>query len=415
MENRNKKIYAPFVAISFVFASIVSCHSTTAPASRPPTANAGPDQAVKVGQYVILDGSGSRRGDGDTLTYHWTADSSNPAAIWFMYWDPKITLGFTKEGTYRFRLIVNDGLSASQPDEVVVSVAPRDVAVFKDPALEIEVRLALDNPRGELTDQQLSMLDTLVAGGVFGKVSSLEGIGRCYNLQCLNLSGHNLSDITPVAQLKSLTELELDQNRILADISPLAGLTELRKLNLQLNMVSNISPLRNLTKLTFLNLMTNPITDITVLKDMTELDELWLDSSRIVSASVIAGFTKLRILWMTDCDLTDVSFLADLTELHLLHLGGNHITDISPLENCRQLERLYLDRNNIVDISALEKLTNLEVLDLQWNDISNIKPLVNNQGLGEGDGVFLTRNPLDSISVNQYIPELRARGVLVFY
>lgn len=401
--------------VSLILVSIISCHSTTAPVSKPPTANAGPDQVAKVGQYLVLDGSASRRGDGDTLTYKWTADSSNPADIWFMYWDPKITLGFTREGTYRFRLIVNDGLSVSQPDEVVVTVAPRDGIVFRDAALEIEVRLALKNPAGELTDQQLSMLDTLVAGGVFGKVSSLEGIERCSNLQCLNMSLHNLSDITPVAQLKNLAELELDQNRILTDISPLAGLTELRKLNLQANRVSDINPLRNLAKLTFLNLMTNPITDVSVLKNMIELDELWLDSSRIVSASVIAGFIKLRILWMTDCDLSDVSFLADLSNLHLLHLGGNHIMDISSLVNCTQLERLYLDRNNIVDISALEKLTNLNVLDLQRNNISNIKPLVNNKGFGEGDGIFLTRNPLDSISVNKYIPELRARGVIVFY
>jgi Leucine-rich repeat (LRR) protein len=73
-----------------------------------------------------------------------------------------------------------------------------------------------------------------------------------------------------------------------------------------------------------------------------------------------------------------------------------------------------MDSNNITDITPLEKLTNLNILDLIYNQIKNTLPLVNNNGLGQGDAVSLTGNPLDSISVNQYIPALVARGVSVY-
>jgi hypothetical protein len=39
--------------------------------------------------------------------------------------------------------------------------------------------------------------------------------------------------------------------------------------------------------------------------------------------------------------------------------------------------------------------------------------LVDNPGLGEGDYVSLGNNPLNSDSMDIYVPQLRARGVTV--
>jgi len=41
--------------------------------------------------------------------------------------------------------------------------------------------------------------------------------------------------------------------------------------------------------------------------------------------------------------------------------------------------------------------------------------LVNNPGLSQGDEVYLSGNPLSSASINTYIPQLEARGVIVEY
>jgi len=60
-------------------------------------------------------------------------------------------------------------------------------------------------------------------------------------------------------------------------------------------------------------------------------------------------------------------------------------------------------------------LTNLAWLRLNNNQISDIEPLVNNQGLGQGDTVDLRSNPLSDTSIHTYIPQLQARGVTVDY
>ena len=99
----------------------------------------------------------------------------------------------------------------------------------------------------------------------------------------------------------------------------------------------------------------------------------------------------------------------------LLNLHNNQISDISPLANLISLDILSLHNNQISDISPAANLTSLMNLRLDSNQISDIAPLMENAGLGEGDEVSLTDNPLSDDSIHIYIPELEARGVTVDY
>ena len=97
---------------------------TATPAQNlPPVANAGPDQAVNVGQTVTLNGSGSTDPNLDPLTYAWSfvsrpagsvAALSNVAAV-------QPTFVVDVAGNYTVQLIVNDGQTNSPPDTVVVA------------------------------------------------------------------------------------------------------------------------------------------------------------------------------------------------------------------------------------------------------------------------------------------------------
>ncbi|MFA5771860.1 MAG: PKD domain-containing protein [Thermoplasmata archaeon] len=91
------------------------------PANKPPVANAGPDQTVEVDTTVALDGSGSNDPDGGALTYKWTQTEGptvnipNPNAV-----NP--TFMPTDEGTYKFKLVVNDGKADSAAAYVTITV-----------------------------------------------------------------------------------------------------------------------------------------------------------------------------------------------------------------------------------------------------------------------------------------------------
>jgi hypothetical protein len=87
--------------------------------TRPPIADAGPDQTVYVippatMAMVTLDGSGSYDPDGDPLTYNWTWGGNAAHGV-----KPTIELPL---GTTTITLVVNDGKVDSEPDSVDVTI-----------------------------------------------------------------------------------------------------------------------------------------------------------------------------------------------------------------------------------------------------------------------------------------------------
>jgi flagellar hook assembly protein FlgD len=388
--------------------------------NKAPIAYAGEDCKVKVGQYVVLDGTKSRLGDGSILRYHWSADTTNPAEVSILWAEPQIYLGFVQQGIYKFFLEINDGIADSEPDTVIIEVNQREESKFEDPVMEIQVRYALKDPTEELTDEKLESIIRMTSTGMFGRVTSLKGIENCSNITELYFGLNSITDLTPLSRLTKLEKLALDQNYVLTDISPLANLTNLTELNLESNNITDISPLKNLTKLTTLSMIGNPIADISALENIKDLIDLSIgqydrNCVQVSGLSVIEGFTKLEMLWLTCCEITNITFVKTLTNLQYLRISNHKVSDIQDVSNCTQLIRLYLDLNEITDIGPLEGLSNINLLDLKYNQITNIEPLVKNIGLGQGDAVSLIGNPLDDISINQYIPELKNRGVTVFY
>ena len=90
----------------------------------PPVAHAGHDQTIHLGTTVLLDGTASTDANGHALSYIWSIKSkpSSSASVLSSnnVANPVITPDV--EGNYVIQLIVNDGISDSQADEVVIIV-----------------------------------------------------------------------------------------------------------------------------------------------------------------------------------------------------------------------------------------------------------------------------------------------------
>lgn len=101
--------------------------------------------------------------------------------------------------------------------------------------------------------------------------------------------------------------------------------------------------------------------------------------------------------------------------LEWINICTNQISDISPFAVLKRLQYINLWTNQISDISVLSELTSLTNLYIGGNLIEDIYPLIQNQGIGNGDIVVISYNPLSAVSLNTYIPELQARGVEIYY
>jgi Leucine-rich repeat (LRR) protein len=287
-----------------------------------------------------------------------------------------------------------------------------DWVFFPDAELEAALREAIGKPTGRIYKSDLEELTSLSAA--YRGITDLTGLEHCINLVSLDLHDNRISDISPLAGLTNLEWLDLSYNRI-GDISPLAGLTKLKWLYLYNNLISDISPLVNLTSLIYLFLHTNQISDISPLTNLTNLTRLLLSSNQISDISPLTNLTKLTWLYLHKNQISNISPLANLTNLIQLDLSDNQVSGIAHLANLTNLTYLSLYSNQISNISYLANLTNLMWLYLHNNLIADIYPLVQNGGLGTGDRVYLDGNPLSEVSINTYIPEIVARGVIVSY
>ncbi len=268
------------------------------------------------------------------------------------------------------------------------------------------------------------------------EIRDLTGLEFATNLTELNLWDNLISDISPVSGLTNLTELDLWDNSIsdissvsgltnltglnlwgnsISDISPVSGLTNLTGLSLSRNSISDISPVSGLTNLTWLGLSDNLISDISPVSGLTNLTGLSLWGNSISDISPVSGLTNLTELSLSVNSISDISPVSGLTNLTELELDENSISDISPVSGLTNLTWLELGANSISDISPVSGLTNLTWLGLSVNSISDISPLVANTGLGGGDAVDVTRNPLSYTSIHTHIPTLTGRGVTVYF
>lgn len=120
--------------------------------------------------------------------------------------------------------------------------------------------------------------------------SFLENAVLQENLTALTLAHCNLynEDIYGIELFKNLNSLDLTCNNI-SDIILLENLEELTSLCLSMNSIENIEPLRNLTKLEYLFLNENNIIDISALSELENLEEVG------VLGNAIKDYTPLEI------------------------------------------------------------------------------------------------------------------------
>ena len=241
-------------------------------------------------------------------------------------------------------------------------------------------------------------------------ISDLSPLSGLNSLTTLYLSNNSISDVAVLSNLTNLTNLVLSRNDI-SDVSALSGLNSLRWLFLDKNSISDVAALSNLTSLTMLYLQSTGISDVSALSGLTSLTTLYLTSNSISDVSALSNLTSLRRLVLDGNSISDVSALSGLNSLEQLWLYNTSISDVAALSNLTSLISLALDGNSISDVSALSALINLRWLYLSSNSISNIAPLVANTGLGSGDEVDVRNNPLSATSLNTHIPALQGRGV----
>ena len=219
-----------------------------------------------------------------------------------------------------------------------------------------------------------------------------------------------IADLQGLQFAACLEDLELPVNRI-GGVSPVSGLERLRRLDLRGNRIANVDPLADLAGLETLWLSYNDIADAAPLRGLTGLESLSLSRNRLDDISPLAGLAALKALYVSRNNIGDISTLAGMNDMRTLYLQDNRIGDLAPLAGMAGLETLYLADNVVGDISPLAGLQALRIADLSRNAIADLAPLAANPGMGAGDRVEVSHNPLTADSIRVHLVVLADRGV----
>ena len=159
----------------------------------------------------------------------------------------------------------------------------------------------------------------------------------------LNLAGRELDDagLAALAARTDLRRLDLSGNG-LTDLSALAPLRALRSLDLSGNAVSDLSPLAGMTELRRLDLAGNRVVDLWPLGALPHLEVLLLDGNDVADVGALTHLGRLENLGLAGNLVADVGPLADLWSLRRLDLGGNPAPDLSPIGDLETLVWLRL-------------------------------------------------------------------------
>ena len=144
--------------------------------------------------------------------------------------------------------------------------------------------------------------------------------------QSISLSGTQVSDLSPLANLRELKIVFLTETPV-TNLAPLANLTKLEHLALSLTAVSDVTPLARLPRLKMLILSGTAVSDVTPLSGLASLDKLILQGAPVQDISPLHKLTNLRIVDLRGTEVSDekvVRFRQALPNCQILASRGSH-------------------------------------------------------------------------------------------
>ena len=338
--------------------------------------------------------------EGDTqLTIHYTApinignggpilryEYSLNNGIYLPLPNNRIITGLTNGTTYGVRLRAVSGSGYGTPSATVnatpISTLTPDPDdnnyTFTFPVPDVNLRVAIAEALGKasgttITEADMQRLRTLRADdkGIRG----LTGLEHATNLERIELRRNQISDLTPIAGLTRLNNIKLRGN-LIRDVSPLANLTNVDWLGLEENAITDFSPLKRLIKLNGIGISGNPVSDVAPLASLISLERIDAWRTPITDFSDLAKLPRLSwIEFGSDGALKTIPNLKGLKSLRRLQIDDTYISDLSALSELTGLEWLRLVNNTISDVSPLADLKRLKHLNLDANIISDVAPL----------------------------------------
>ncbi len=210
----------------------------------------------------------------------------------------------------------------------------------------------------------------------YSKITSLEPLTSCINLQKLYCNGSPLASLEPLSNCVNLQILDCSNNPI-PTLEPLSNCVNLQILDCHYNKIKTLEPLSNCVNLQILNCNYNLMLTLEPLHNCVNLQKLYCSGNKIASIEPLSNCINLQKLYCNDNKITSLEPLYNCVNLRVFNCNFNQITTLEPLHHCVNLREIYCRGNKISSLEPLSKCVNLQKLLCSHNMIENLQPLYN--------------------------------------
>ncbi|MFK7769504.1 MAG: leucine-rich repeat domain-containing protein [Mariniblastus sp.] len=234
-------------------------------------------------------------------------------------------------------------------------------------------------------------------------------------VESLEIRSDSVSELGQVAKLINLKKLRLGlkaSKENPTDLTPLAGLENLEELDLYANPVTKVEALEGLTHLKVVKLYMARVSSIDFVAKAPDLEELNLYGYRHTFENYepitkLKNLKKLNVYMNTQAVDEKLAALKSLTSLEEIRLSNcKKITTFDFIENCKSMKRIDASWcRGIVDYSALSALPMLEQVTLTEGTFKNLDFLKGKEKLKQ---VTLSRTPIANVNELSGLPSLES-------
>jgi hypothetical protein len=239
-------------------------------------------------------------------------------------------------------------------------------------------------------------------------------------------------DYDKLKNVLRITDLDISNNKDIADLLALEKLTKLKRLDCKNTKVNSLYPIRSLNKLEVVDCSNTGITSIEPLQYASNMTDLFIDNTKVTDIKSVENFTKLKKLSfentkvnniegliecsqiedlrMSNTKVDSLSVLRELGELKILRMDSLSISNLDDIKTHKNLEQLSISSTKVTDLSALSTFSNLKVIYIDNTKISSLSPLKNLKKL---EKIYCNKTGIDMAKATEFMSSVP--GCLVMY
>lgn len=233
------------------------------------------------------------------------------------------------------------------------------------------------------------------------------------DIRIVDLSNNGLTKLDGIQFLKNLTELNAENNQ-LVDITNVGHLSELRKLELGSNLISNIGVcLAGLKNLTLLSIENNKLTTLSCFSELENLLELYVGENLIDDLKEIRNLSNLKKLLVMDLWGNPLCKDKEFRLFCIFHVKDLKVLDGYPIqpkeiEDSKQAYTGKLSDELLAERLQGKNLDSLISMDLSYCSLRDFDNIFNNKKFPKIAEINVTGNFFTTLKCFGYLPTLRA-------